>query len=101
MDGWRSICFDGDSQPFGYVDPVSRCELAPVSGPEYGSGAAAQLALDPAGVWRIVGGVLATPDVGRDQRVARTAAPRGPGAPGRAPRPASPPGVAGAARPPR
>ena len=93
LAGWRSIRFDGDRQPLGYVDPVSRCELAPVSGPESGSGAAAQLALDPAGLWRIVDGVLAKPNIGRDQRVARTAASRGPGLPGGALRSATPSGV--------
>ena len=78
LAGWRSIRFDGDRQPLGYVDPVSRCELAPVSGPESGSGAAAQLALDPAGLWRIVDDVLAIlRNVGRhheqlDGRIART-----------------------------
>src|SRR5207302_1064027 len=32
--GWRSIGFDGDRQPLGYVDPATGCELAPVSGPD-------------------------------------------------------------------
>jgi hypothetical protein len=70
--GWRSIGFDGDRQPLGYVDPKTGCELAPVSGPEDGAASPdpRSPALDPEAVWRIASRALVVPQRREDLRSA-------------------------------
>jgi len=82
--GWRSIGFDGDRQPLGYVDPATGCELAPVSGPDAAAARASSVpALEPERVWQISSRALAAPHLTHDARVSPWK-PKGAGSGGRA-----------------
>src|SRR5207245_2816398 len=61
LAGWKSVGFAGDRQPLGYVDPVTGCELQPVSGPDHGASPsqAAAVSLDPGSLWQLIASTFA------------------------------------------